>query len=198
MIPGPHVELERPTRMTLAEYLRFEETSEGRHEYVDGLVNPVSGGTLAYIRVKGHLGVELDRHLRGGPCEVLGGDFRLTVPGRNQYRYPDASVFQGPVETAPEEAQAYSGLNPVAAFEVLQAKSEADDRGPKLRFYERIASLCLVVHAHSERPEVEWFERSGSGTWERERVEGLDATADWPSIGVQLPLRDLYRDMAFG
>ena len=184
-------------RMTVEEYLAFEETAELRHEFVHGEVIAMSGGTSNHSRLGGRIFGILDRGLAGGPCEPFNNDFRVSIRSRGQYRYPNASVACGGLETPPEEEKELTMLNAKAVVEVLSPSTEADDRGEKFELYRQIPTLCLYVLIHSERVKVETFERREHGLWAIDQFEGPDAVAELGPLGVSFPLRDLYRDMSF-
>lgn len=48
-------------RMTVAEYLEMERTSEVRHEYLDGEIYAMSGASKRHNRIGNNLNLQLDR-----------------------------------------------------------------------------------------------------------------------------------------
>lgn len=56
--------------MTVDEYMKFEEQSAVRHEYVNGAIYPMSGVSVAHARIARELVMTVGSHLRGGPCGV--------------------------------------------------------------------------------------------------------------------------------
>jgi Uma2 family endonuclease len=56
--------------MTAEEYLAWEPTQEGRHEYWDGEVVAMSGGTRNHNRVSLNFSKLLDTALADRPCDV--------------------------------------------------------------------------------------------------------------------------------
>src|ERR1700737_2741126 len=65
--------------MTLDEYMKFEEESSFRHEYVNGVLYAMSGPSLAHVRITGKLFVAFEAHLRGSPCEPFATDAKLLI-----------------------------------------------------------------------------------------------------------------------
>lgn len=61
--------------MTEAEYLAYDGSHDGKHEYVSGEVIAMSGVSDAHDRVQVNAVVALANRLRGGPCRVRGSDF---------------------------------------------------------------------------------------------------------------------------
>src|SRR5271166_2056920 len=78
-------------RMTVEEYLELEATSQIKHEFVDGAIYAMAGGTIGHDRIAHNVRAAIDAHLGEGPCTVLGPDVRLRVSS-TVYYYPDALV----------------------------------------------------------------------------------------------------------
>lgn len=184
-------------RMTEQEYLAFEEESEGRHEFRDGEVVGVSGGTASHSMVEGNLVTSLGNRLRGGPCRRYDSGLRLSLQNRGQSFYPDASVVCGEPEFAPHEHKELTLLNPRAAFEVLSASTEAYDRGEKFDLYREIAPLQSYVLIDPAKPKVHVFERQANGLWSIDVREGLDATLPLVALGIEIPFAELYENVSF-
>ena len=81
--------------------------------------------------------------------------------------------------------------NPTVIVEVLSPSSEKDDRGDKFRDYRLLSSLRDYVLVSTKRPAVEVFSRQDDGSWNL-RVYVHGSTAHLPSVGVDLPLDELY------
>ncbi len=174
----PHEERVLP-RMTVEEYLTFEETAELKHEFVHGEVVAMSGGSGNHSKLGGRVFSVLDRALDGGPCETFNDAFRVSIRSRGQYRYPDASVrLRAALETPPEERRQLTMLNAKALFEVLSPSTEAADRGEKFELYRQIPTFVLYVLVHSERGEGRDVRAQSNGLWSIDLFEGLDAVVE--------------------
>jgi len=55
---------------TYQEYRRFEDTNPARHEYVDGQILAMAGGTHAHARLQAAVLFALERRLEGRPCQL--------------------------------------------------------------------------------------------------------------------------------
>ena len=80
------------TGMSEAEYLAFERTSPEKHEYIDGELFAMSGGTGDHAAVAANLIGELRNALFGRGCRIHTSDMRIKIPGTSRYVYPDASA----------------------------------------------------------------------------------------------------------
>jgi Uma2 family endonuclease len=103
--------------MTYAEYLAAEARAEVRHEYLNGEVWEVAGGTIEHGALAAAIAGELRAVLRGKPCRAFSSDVRIRVLETGLTTYPDLSVVCGQLETAPDDADAIT--NPLVLVEVL-------------------------------------------------------------------------------
>ncbi len=79
-------------KFTPEEYFAWEEQQLERHEYIDGEVYAMSGGTIAHGDIAGNFLTLLKTHLRGSGCKTLNSDCRVSIVGATKYVYPDISV----------------------------------------------------------------------------------------------------------
>ena len=82
--------------MTVEEYLRFDEGSPLKHEYVAGAVYAMSGVTLRHNTIARNIITHLDAAAGEGPCQVFFSDVRLGAAG-DIYYYPDVMVACGTI-----------------------------------------------------------------------------------------------------
>lgn len=115
-----------------------------------------------------------------------------------RYVYPDASIVCGPPVFDPEDKDQMSILNPTVVFEVLSETTEQYDRGRKFNDYRQIESLKAYVLISQSEPAVEVFARQADGSWSFAAARGTEAVAPLPSVGIELPLQELYDDVAPG
>ncbi len=175
---------------TYTEYVELEARSPVRHEFVNGEVFEMAGGTPAHGALASALARDLGSGLRGKPCRVFSSDVRVFVKETGLATYPDLCVVYGTLETTDEDKDAL--VNPVLLAEVLSPSTEAWDRGGKAAHYRRIPSLREILFVSPDgRLEVQ--RRSERGVWELvdARVgESLELT----SLGVVLDVAELFHD----
>jgi Uma2 family endonuclease len=82
---------------------------------------------------------------------------------------------------------------PKLIIEVLSPSTEQIDRREKALNYHQIATLEEYVLVAQDRPHVEFLRRADD--WRLTAVSSLDATAAFPSIGLSLPLTQIYEDL---
>jgi Uma2 family endonuclease len=183
----------RRHQYTFAEYLSFEASSNVKHEYLDGEIYAMAGGTPEHGALATAVSSLLFAQLRGGRCRVLNSDVRVRVPATGLTTYPDLTVVCGPWERDSEDDLAV--VNPTLIVEVLSRSSEEYDRGEKFDHYCKLASLRQYVLVAQEERKVEVRTRDLAGAWSTETIgEGGVATLD--SIGARLDVRELYEAAA--
>lgn len=182
---------------TVEDYFRLDESAAGRREFRDGEVLDMPGGTYEHEVVVANLIRHLGNRLDGTPCRPLGSNLRVRAD-RGRYTYPDVSVVCGPPVFNPPRAGSATLANPRVLVEVLSPSTESNDRGEKFRRYRRIPSLELYLLVWQSRPLVEPFYRLAQGMWGiGQVVHGMDATLPLSTIGIELPLAEVYADVAF-
>lgn len=175
-----------PPLMTVEEYLKLEATAQEKHEYVDGRLYAMAGGTNAQDRVGNNVRALINIHLGEGPCLLHGPDVRLRAH-EQVYYYPDAFV------TCDQEVvPTVSSFNDARlVVEVLSPSTEQADRGEKFANYQALESFAEYVLVDSRRRQVERFKRVGDGSW-LYRLYREGDTFGFETIGLEIPVAALY------
>ena len=177
-------------RYTYDEYLAFERDSEMKHEFADGEIYAMAGGSLRHSALASRISAALES-ARPSDCIAFQSDMRLRVLATGRATYPDASMVCGPIQLDPADPSGTTITNPTLLVEVLSPSTEEVDRGSKLEDYQRIPSLQEYVLV-SQHPRVEIYRRLSSGSWEyREVREGVATLAS----GARPDLLTLYADL---
>jgi Uma2 family endonuclease len=176
-------------RYTLEDYLGVEELGRVRHEYLNGEIFAMAGGTPEHAALSAAAVTLLGGKLRGGPCRLYSGDLRIRVRATGLATYPDAAVICG--EPARDPDSPTHVTNPAVIVEVLSPSTEDYDRGEKREHYQRIESLKEYVLVSQDRRRVEVFFRDLGGTWQS-RVHEAGAEVALPSLKVSFSTDELY------
>ena len=132
----------KPT-MTYAEYFALEDKSAERHEFLNGEVFAMSGGTIEHARLIATTSHALMAALQGRPCSVYAAELRIRIRPTGLTTYPDVSVVCGKAEIDAEDPHAI--VNPTVLVEILSDSTEAYDRGEKAAHYRHLPSLREYV-----------------------------------------------------
>ena len=172
-------------RYRFTDYLLLEEASNTKHEFLNGEIYAMAGGTPEHSAIAVAVTVALANQLGGGPCRVFNSDLRVRVLATGLATYPDVTVVCGPLERDPESPA--NVVNPQLVVEVSSESTEAYDRGQKLDHYRRIPSLRAVVLISHRKTEIELWERAADGHWHsRSFGPGQAATLEAPPVRLDV------------
>jgi Uma2 family endonuclease len=177
-------------RYSYAEYLAYERDAALKHEYVDGDILAMAGGTPRHNALASRISAALESGRRAG-CTAFQSDQRVRVLATGRATYPDASIVCGPIAMDPADPSRTTITNPVLIVEVLSPSTEEDDRGRKWQDYQLIPSLQEYVLVSQSAPRVEHYRRLESG-WEYHDVR--EGTLRLVS-GATIDLATLYADL---
>ena len=182
--------LVRQVQYSYEEYLALEDWSPVRHEYQDGEIYAMAGGTPDHAALAGAVITLLGRMLPAG-CRVYTSDLRVRVVSTGLSTYPDGTVVCGKTQRAPDDELAVT--NPVLLVEVTSRPTESYDRGEKLRHYQTLESLREVLLVSHKGPHVTRHHRGDDGTWHMTEAgpgEKLELSCADGSLSVD----ELYRE----
>jgi Uma2 family endonuclease len=178
-------------RYTYDEYLAYERDSGLKHEYDDGLIAAMAGGSRRHNALASRVTAALE-NARASDCVAFQSDQKLRVLATGRTTYPDASIVCGPIEGDPADPSGSTITNPNLIVEVLSPSTAEEDRGGKWQHYQLIPSLREYVLVSQWPPRIELFRRLSSGSWEyRDVTEGQVQLLG----GAMLDLAVLYRDL---
>jgi len=183
-------------KWTVEEYLEFERSNEGRHEFLDGEVFAMAGATSRHGLICGSIYSSLFTQTEDRNCFVYQSDMRVKVSASGLYTYPDIVALRG--EQQFEDAVQDSVLNPSTIIEVLSPSTERYDRGKKFQYYQSVKSLQEYLLVSQDSPRLELYSRHTGGRWIYSDFVEMNASLELPSIGCTLSLANVYRKVSFG
>ncbi len=179
-------------QLTPAEYLAWEEQQEFRHEYADGEVYAMTGGTLNHSEIASNFTTILKNHLRGSGCKVFNSDAKVQILESNSYLYPDVSFT---CDDRDRRATKFIS-HPCLVVEVLSPTTEAYDRGDKFALYRRSTTLQDYVLVSTNAMRVDLYQRNDRGRWEILSYDASDVI-EIPSVNLSIPVAQIYEDIVF-
>jgi Uma2 family endonuclease len=174
--------------MDREKFLKMRQRSLIPFEYVSGVIRPINGGPR-HCTIRANVYFALRSRLRGGECETFSRTEPLDlILGEEEIVYePDVFV------SCDRSAWTRWGIpNPKVAVEVLSAFTDPIDWREKGAIYRRVASLDEYAIASQEHPEVTIYRRAGD--WKPDVVSGLQAMAEFRSLGLSIPLAEIYEN----
>ncbi|CAO3421619.1 Uma2 family endonuclease [Azospirillum endophyticum] len=178
--------LRKERRMTLDEFLAWEERQDSRHEFLQGEIVAMAGGTVAHNQIAGNVYAALRGELRGSPCRVFQETMRIRAD--ESVFYPDVFVTCTALDDRDRLAR-----EPTLIVEVLSDSTSSYDHTTKSAAYRTLPSLTQYVLIHQRVAVVENFRRTGDG-WTHELLSGRDGALTIPALEVTLPLTAIYED----
>jgi Uma2 family endonuclease len=176
-------------RMTIAEWRERERTSDVRHEFIDGCVYAMAGGSRAHSRIATNVTSLLDAALGDGPCIAYNSDLATRV-SETRYTYADVVVSCSACDQATlNESEV---VEPRLVLEVLSDSSEYKDRGRKWDDYRKCPSLQEYVLIGTKYQRVEVYRRTVEG-WGLFQFYGPDDELELASVSARFPVSALYR-----
>ncbi|MBD2268641.1 Uma2 family endonuclease [Anabaena sp. FACHB-1391] len=179
-------------KLTPEEYFVWEEKQLLRHEYLNGEIYAMSGGTQNHGRIASNIIFIVKCHLQGGGCQVGNSDCRVNILETNDYVYPDVSVTCEDSDRTATQAIQY----PCLIVEVLATSTANYDRGDKFRLYRRNPSLQDYVLVDAEKIAIDLYRKNDRGNWEIFNYQSGD-NIELRSIDLSFPIESVYEDIVF-
>jgi Uma2 family endonuclease len=178
-------------RMTLDEFLRWDDGTDTRYELVDGfpvaMAPPAEAHRILAVRLVSRIDTKLSSRR---PCnaQIEPGVVR---PDRvDSYYVPDIAVT-----CEPNEPGRQSMVDPILIIEILSPSTECSDRRLKLPAYQEIQSVREIVLIDADSRHAEIFRRENSH-WGIELVRGAEATVFLASVELRVLMAELYEGIA--
>ncbi|HUP25712.1 MAG TPA: Uma2 family endonuclease [Thermoanaerobaculia bacterium] len=178
----------RRIHYTYEQYRVLEEESTVRHEYLDGEIYAMAGGSPDHAALAAAVIGLLRTHMPPG-CRAFTSDLRIRIPATGLSTYPDVAVVCGRTQRAADDALAV--VNPALLVEVTSPSTQDYDRGEKLRHYRHLPSLREVLLVSHREPRQTLHRREGDDwiTLEARAGEELELA----SVAARLLVDDVYR-----
>jgi Uma2 family endonuclease len=175
----------QPQYMTVDEWREMERQSKTKHEYFDGQVYAMAGGTLDHSFVAVNVVALLNRALGRRPCRAYNSDAAARL-SPTCFTYPDATV------TCDEQDRGRTTeiQTPHVIVEVLSDSTEARDRGMKFEYYRACPSVQEYALVSTRRQLIEVYRRTPEG-WML-HIYGPGDEVEFTSIDVHLPVAAIY------
>lgn len=187
------VAIEQYPRFTPAEYLDWEEQQELRHDYINGEIYGMTGGTMNHSEIAANFITMLRTHLRGSGCRVLTSDAKVAIEKSNDYVYPDLSVTCNDLDRT---ATRYIS-SPCLVVEILSPSTEAYDRGDKFnKLYRQLSSLQDYVLIHTNKVAIDLYAKNEQGRWEIVSY-GAGETMELKSVGLTFVIEQVFENIVF-
>lgn len=181
--------------MSPAEYLEMERTSlDIKHEFFNGEVFAMVGASRNHNRINVNLTKKLGINFETNPahCEVFSNDMRVKTA--ENYTYPDLTISCGDAKFEDDKFDTLT--NPVIVIEILSDSTERFDRTKKFAYYRAIPTLQEYILVSQHECWVEQYIRQND-MWGYKSYDGLEQILKLESVNFELPLSEIYLNVAF-
>lgn len=182
-----------PQKWTVEAYLAHELETGIRHEYVDGEIFAMSGGTDKHSLIIANITGALWQKGRQSSCRVYSSDMRVKISD-TKYLYPDLSVVCG--ESTFDDDRHTQLTNPTLVVEVTSPSSQSYDKGIKAEYYRTLSSLQAYLVIDQHQIQAQLFQRQSQG-WLLRQFNLIQQAIPLNFLNYDLPLHDVYFDISF-
>jgi Uma2 family endonuclease len=183
-------------RYSPEEYFQLEEAATEKHEFRDGAIVAMAGGSPEHSLISANVTRELGNRLKGLSCSVYDSNLRLQLAKQRLYSYGDSVVVCGQPVILEIAGAGKACTNPRLIVEVLSPTSEEYDRTTKFDRYREIESFQEYVLVSQKSPRVETYFRQADGGWRIDFAIGLESEIALRSVPAKLPLSEIYAGVA--
>lgn len=189
------LQVEEKKVYTLEEYLDFEVNSSERHEYINGEIRPMTGGTPNHNQITGNLYATLNFALKRQSYRVFVTDQRLWIPKKRLYTYPDIMVIQGDIQL--QEGRKDTITNPLILVEVLSASTRNYDKDEKFAAYRTLPTFQEYILIDQYNIQIEHYYKTDQKHWIFMEYNNSNETLVFNSISFEITVADIYDKVEF-
>jgi Uma2 family endonuclease len=184
--------LEEKKNYTVEEYFELDEASEIRHEFFNGEIFAMAGGTLNHNRIAQNVGFSL-RKSKKNHCDIFIENVKLEAIKDFYYPYPDVMMTCNPFDLREKNKIAHPSL----IVEVLSTSTEKYDKTTKLKKYKSIASVQYYMLVSQYEMSVELYSRVNDTLWSYEEFTEQNTIINFTKLDITLSLSDIYENIVF-
>lgn len=175
------------SRMTIDEFLAWDSGDDLPYELIEGWTVAQSAPSTTHARITANLSISLGNRLRsaGRPCVLEAGGGALRIDKRWTVRAPDLLVRCGSDRRTAEI--------PLLAVEILSPSNSASEMARKRDDYASVGIQQVLELDQEEARALLW--QADGDRWIVETIRGLEASITLDSIGVAIPMAEIYEDV---
>lgn len=178
---------------TIEEYLELEERSLTKHEYHNGKILEMAGGTTTHNQLTMTVGAEILIAIRNQEkiFQLYSSDMKIWIENILRFVYPDAV-------TVADQPMYYNNrrdiiTNPLLIVEVSSTGTDTYDRNGKFDLYRTLPSFQEYLIVSQEMQHVSRYFREAPDLWRTADYFKLDEMIPLQSMGVEIPMFGIYR-----
>lgn len=179
----------------IEDYVAIEQRENRKFEYYYGQLRTMPGGTIDHSTICNNVSYLLTDGVRKkDTCVAFNSEMKIELVDGKRYVYPDAGVACPRLEASKRITGAI--VNPTLLVEVLSDSSIENDTGDKFEGYSLLPSLreYLIVSQYTQSVRLYRRDEDNPLLWSFAFARGTESSIELASIGITLPLVEIYRD----
>ena len=182
---------------TFEEYLRREEKAVEKHEFYNGKIVKMPGGTDKHSEISMNIGAAIKFAIRPLSIKfrVYNSDLKIRIDSLDSGVYPDALVICKEPEYWQDRQDVI--VNPLVIVEVLSPSTQTYDRLGKFELYKQLPSFQEYILVNADKHSVETRFQEETDLWRIKKETDIDNSINIRSLGVTISMADIYENIVF-
>ena len=182
---------------TFEEYLRREEKAVEKHEFYNGKIVKMPGGTDIHSEIAGNIISTIKVAIRPLPrkFKVYTSDLKIRIEPMDIGVYPDALVICEQPEFWENRRDVI--INPLVIVEVLSPSTQTYDRLGKFELYKQLPSFQEYVLVNTDKYATETRFQEEPNLWRIRNETNIDNSVHLYALGVSISMADIYENIVF-
>ena len=180
------------SRYSIEDYLEMESNSTAKHEYWNGKIWEMAGGSDVHNEICARIIIEIGKALEKSTqtFKIYTSDMKIWIEKRRRFVYPDAVAVA--VKPMYYENRRDIITNPLLVVEVSSDGTETYDLSSKFEQYRSVDSFKeYLIVSQSERVITRYY-REKDNLWSMTDYTENDALVPLQSMGLEVPLSGIY------
>ena len=174
---------------TVDEYILLDESSDIRHEFINGQLYDMAGATDIHNEICQNLIIFFRAILEKNYFKVYMEGVKCKIQGEEYYTYPDVFITNNEAD----KENRYIKEHPILIVEVLSDSTRKYDSVDKFIQYQKISELQYYILVEPEVFSVHCFSKAENGEWQAAIYTKLVEKINLKLLDIELPLMDIYK-----
>ena len=181
---------------TFDEYLAMEELATEKHEYKNGEIVSMTGGTTEHNKIALNFAANLKFALKKQNYNIFIGDVKLWIPTYSEAIYPNIMLIEG-------EANYYGTskttiTNPSLIVGVLSKSTQNYDQVEKFYYYRSIPEFKEYILISQYQYYVMQFNKIKQGKWVLSEYRNDNSALSLQAVKFDISFEDIYENVKLG
>ena len=177
---------------TLDEYIEFEEKSEIRHEFHEGILYPIDGTSFDHNEIIQNVVASMRPVFRKRGCRIAHENVKLQVIENSRYLYPDVLLTCDEQDKYSKFIASYPSL----VVEVLSKSTASYDKTTKFEYYQGLPSIQYYLLVESRWQSIELYSRTEKNNlWTYQRFSEPSEIIEFPKLDFSITFEAIYEGL---